>query len=275
MPIYGSLCRRIKHWVTAAIATHKTIVSAHHTDHKVAQAESAQFKDVNIPVGEAYKQATKIILRINDLNTFVGADTGKNTTGNENSFMGYRAGYSNTTGYRNNFMGYGAGYSNITGYQNNFMGAQAGYTNTGYQNNFMGAYAGCYNTTGYQNNFMGAYAGYSNTTGYQNNFMGYAAGYLNSTGYQNILVGYKAGFYETGNNKLLIDNQQRTNEADGRIKALIYGIFNAATANQLLRLNGVLELTVVSEYADNAAAIAGGLAVNTVYRTGDAIKIVH
>ena len=33
--------------------------------------------------------------------------------------------------------------------------------------------------------------------------------------------------------------------------------------------------TGVPEYADNAAAIAGGLTDNQVYRTGDVLKIVH
>lgn len=33
--------------------------------------------------------------------------------------------------------------------------------------------------------------------------------------------------------------------------------------------------TGVAEYADNAAAIAGGLAVGTHYRTGDLLKVVH
>lgn len=33
--------------------------------------------------------------------------------------------------------------------------------------------------------------------------------------------------------------------------------------------------TGVSEYADNAAAVAAGLAVGKVYRTGDVMKIVH
>lgn len=37
---------------------------------------------------------------------------------------------------------------------------------------------------------------------------------------------------------------------------------------------GFLDILVV-EHADNAAAVAAGLPVNRVYRTGDALKIVH
>lgn len=42
-----------------------------------------------------------------------------------------------------------------------------------------------------------------------------------------------------------------------------------AIAGDTLKLSGVLE------YADNAAAIVGGLTTGTVYRTGDLLKIVH
>ena len=31
----------------------------------------------------------------------------------------------------------------------------------------------------------------------------------------------------------------------------------------------------VPEYADNAAAVTGGLVTGQIYRTGDALKIVH
>ncbi len=36
-----------------------------------------------------------------------------------------------------------------------------------------------------------------------------------------------------------------------------------------------LNVGVVGDYADNAAAITAGLSVGTIYRTGDALKIVH
>jgi hypothetical protein len=39
--------------------------------------------------------------------------------------------------------------------------------------------------------------------------------------------------------------------------------------------NGNVILAVVPEHADNGAAVAAGLAVGTLYRTGDALKIVH
>jgi hypothetical protein len=36
-----------------------------------------------------------------------------------------------------------------------------------------------------------------------------------------------------------------------------------------------ISVTGVSEFADNTAAIAGGLTTGDVYRTGDLLKIVH
>ena len=36
-----------------------------------------------------------------------------------------------------------------------------------------------------------------------------------------------------------------------------------------------VRITGVSEYADNTAALAGGLTTGDVYRTGDLLKIVH
>ena len=41
------------------------------------------------------------------------------------------------------------------------------------------------------------------------------------------------------------------------------------------KVHGGLNITGVSEYADNTAAIAGGLTTGDVYRTGDLLKIVH
>ena len=128
----------------------------------------------------------------------------------------------------------------------------------------MGSKAGYSNVNGNYNNFMGYRAGYGNKSGYSNNFLGYSAGYANTSGHSNNFMGYKAGYYETGSNKLFIDNQTRTSEADGRVKALIYGIFDAAIANQLVRLNGVLELTSIKSGSTQANAGAGA---NEVWKT--------
>ena len=48
--------------------------------------------------------------------------------------------------------------------------------------------------------------------------------------------------------------------------------------SQVMEIVGRLQggkLLSIQEYADNAAAIAAGLSVGSIYRTGDALKIVH
>lgn len=37
----------------------------------------------------------------------------------------------------------------------------------------------------------------------------------------------------------------------------------------------ITNYTNLPEYADNAAALAGGLVIGQVYRTGDLLKVVH
>jgi hypothetical protein len=47
-----------------------------------------------------------------------------------------------------------------------------------------------------------------------------------------------------------------------------------AYINTGVKITGKTNLTVL-QFADNAAAITGGLIVGDVYRTGDLLKIVH
>jgi len=68
-------------------------------------------------------------------------------------------------------------------------------------------------------------------------FIGEQAGYTNVSGNANVFLGFQAGYYETGSNKLFIDNQKRADEADARAKALIYGVFAPEVANQSLTVN--------------------------------------
>jgi len=221
-----------------------------------------------------------INLSLEKYNTFVGGYNGySNTTGYYNVGLGYRALYSNTTGYGNVALGiqalysnttadyniavgYDTLYNNTTGYLNAAVGNCALYTNTtGYFNATVGTYAFYSNTEGHSNSAVGYQVLYSNTTGYKNAAVGYAAlwnnttGYFNAavgsyalysntTGYGNVGLGYRAGYYETGSNKLFIDNDARADEADGRVKALIYGVFAAATADQKLTINGLLNQSV-------------------------------
>ena len=46
-------------------------------------------------------------------------------------------------------------------------------------------------------------------------------------------------------------------------------------ASGVANLDGGARITIDNEYTDNADAIAGGLSIGDVYRTGDLMKIVH
>jgi hypothetical protein len=129
------------------------------------------------------------------LNTFVGARAGwANTTGSFNSFFGVRAGRSNTTGFANVMVGHGAGELNTTGTENVFIGSLAGEFNaTGSNNTFVGPLAGAGNNTGGANAFFGASAGFSNKTGQGNAFIGPASGGNNLHGSFNTYLGNGAG----------------------------------------------------------------------------------
>ena len=169
-------------------------------------------------------------------NILVGIEAGGSiTTGIFNNCLGHQTGKSLTSGSENVFLGYEAGYSMTIGGKNVFLGIDAGYSVVNQNLNVMiGAYTG-YSTTGAANTLLGAYAGNSLTSG---NY--------------NIFLGYKAGYYETGSDKLFIDNQQRTSESNARLTTLIYGIMNTDATLQSIRFNA----TVISGWDGNLANAA-------------------
>lgn len=194
-------------------------------------------------------------------NTFLGESAGQaNTTGSSNFFGGYQAGYGKTTADNTVFIGYQAGYGVAEddysigigtgalytggGTQNIGIGYHAGYLSddNAYDNVFIGMESGLNNTDGHGNIFIGTDSGRNNSVGNHNVFIGVEAGKNNNIGYGNIFLGYQAGYYETGSNKLFIDNLSRTNEDTSRVRSLVYGIFDAAAANQQFNINGKLGL---------------------------------
>ncbi|MDD2279662.1 MAG: tail fiber domain-containing protein, partial [Bacteroidales bacterium] len=185
-------------------------------------------------------------------NVFVGYQSGFNTSGTHNVFLGHTSGYSNTTGFSNNFIGQGAGYSNTTGTNNIFIGNDAGRENlsssgnifmgrsagyhstehgntiightagefleTGSNNTFLGVHSGQERTGGGNNLILGSYANYKGGSGNDNTIIGALAG-GEATGYRNVLLGFQAGYNEKGNDKLYIANSNTTTP-------LIWGDFN-------------------------------------------------
>ncbi|MEQ8358407.1 MAG: tail fiber domain-containing protein [Cytophagales bacterium] len=188
-------------------------------------------------------------------NTYIGDQSGYlGSTGTDNTFMGTASGYSNTTGSLNTFIGRNAGFSNTSGAQNAFFGERAGSSNTtGGNNAFVGHNSGFSNTIGYWNAFNGMNSGYSNTDGFGNTYSGLAAGYSNSSGFSNtalghlagfsalgngnVFIGASAGYFETGGDKLYIDNSNTTSP-------LIYGDFASDNLqfNAQVNINGAYDL---------------------------------
>lgn len=191
-------------------------------------------------------------------NTFIGESAGERTLGGDNTFVGIDAGMYCTTGANNVAIGQNTMFgaylgTGVTGNYNIVFGSGALHAlSSGSENIAIGDMQAL--TTGGKNIAIGTQTLRSAVNAVENVVIGYGAGNAivsgswntiigsyaggSTTGDQNVFIGYGAGAYETGDKKLFIDNIGRTNEADARVKALIYGIFDAATANQLVTVNG-------------------------------------
>lgn len=191
-----------------------------------------------------------------------------NTTGNDNIAIGLYAFNNNTTGSQNILIGYnsgysgdgnvGVGYSSLEQMEGSYnvaighfsmrnsdlstysvsVGTNALYWSEGNYNTAIGS-ASFYSTVdGGMNTGLGAYSMYNNTSGGYNTALGYYAGYSNQTGSYNVFLGRYAGYYETGSDKLYIENSTTTSP-------LIYGDFsanqvaiNTSTTGYTLNVNG-------------------------------------
>jgi hypothetical protein len=115
-----------------------------------------------------------------------------NTTASNNTAVGYQALYSNTTASRNTAVGYQAGYSVTTNLYNAYLGYGAGYGNTGDSNvgvgdgalGASGAAAAC---AAVGQGALGA------TTGNYNTAVGYNSGVAITTGAKNTILGRYSG----------------------------------------------------------------------------------
>jgi len=163
-----------------------------------------------------------------------------NTLGVRNSAFGVYALWVNSTGVNNNAFGVHALDHNTTGSYNNAFGGGALTANISGENNSAYGYASLRLSTGHSNVGYGGSTLFSLAAGSYNTAIGFQAGYSLSAANNCVFVGYLAGQGETLSNRLYIDALSRGSEANCRAQALIYGIFDAATANQLLTVNGYL-----------------------------------
>jgi len=112
-----------------------------------------------------------------DRNTMLGFEAGIQAGGNDNTFLGYRAGYNYQGQVVSTFVGSEAGYSEATGDEHVMVGWRSGYnTNGGFHNTFVGNVSGFNNTQGANNTFIGIGSGGANTTGMGNTALGAGSG---------------------------------------------------------------------------------------------------
>lgn len=174
----------------------------------------------------------------------VGLGSGSVAT---NTAFGYQALLDNTTGSNCTAIGYHALQNNTTGTDNTALG--------------YGALDGA--TTGTGNTALGSGAATLLTTGLVNTAVGTDSLRACVTGSGNVAVGYFAGRYETGSNAFYVDNQDRTNTAGDKAKALLYGTFNATAASQTLVVNAAVTLPYTLAVTGNFAVNTTNLTVNT------------
>ncbi|MFH0864658.1 MAG: hypothetical protein V1904_00580 [Bacteroidota bacterium] len=187
-----------------------------------------------------------------DNNICIGNGAGAYSEGDDNIYIGQGAGTgtgSTTSGAINNI---GIGYRTL--YKNE----------TGTYNTCLGLYSAGNLISSSENSLLGSYSGFNLISGGQNVNIGYKSGYTASTNSGCVFLGYKAGYYETASNKLFIDNAARASEADARLKALVYGIFDSQVANQILAFNAKVGIGTTSP----------GASLEVVGSSGSTLKIV-
>ena len=125
--------------------------------------------------------------------TYIGYQSGKDNTSDENTYIGYQTGIIPSGGL-NTFVGSESGkYS--SGSQNTYIGNNTcSFTGSnGSYNVFTGSESGFRNTSGFGNVFVGTISGSSNTEGSWNVFLGQSAGQGNETGANNVFIGANSG----------------------------------------------------------------------------------
>jgi len=184
-----------------------------------------------------------IFLGLNSGNFTLSAGGGAPTLASRNVGLGAATLRSLTTGASNMAIGSSALLNLTTGAENTAIGSHAQYYNdTGTGNVALGSNALVTNIAGNYNVGIGINAGFS-VLGTGNTLIGYSAGYFMAGSYS-VLIGRYAGYYETAGNKLFIDNKPRGDEADARVKALIYGVFAAAPVDQDLTFNAQVGVNI-------------------------------
>jgi len=143
-------------------------------------------------------------------NTIIGQGSGHyNSTGSDNTFIGENSGRRNRTGERNVALGVSALGPNLSsgdlGDENTAIGFQAGfYLNNSSSNTYVGDHAGFNNSTGDGNTLIGSEAGYFMNNGRHNTALGYRAYRSSNFGHNNIAIGDSSMLVSSGSHNISI-----------------------------------------------------------------------
>jgi hypothetical protein len=179
-----------------------------------------------------------------------------NTTGSEAVAIGDSALMNNKTSQGNVAIGYTALMANDGGIYNVAVGHQSLLANTtGTYNTAIGHASMAAHVSLDRNVSIGYASMFLSQSGTFNTVVGARALYSNVTGASNVALGYMAGQYELGSDSFYVDNQDRTNTAGDKTKALIYGSFGTTAGAQQLTFNvGAIQGGVSKALTDAAAA---------------------
>ena len=177
-------------------------------------------------------------------NTSVGADTlqSGNPTA-DNVAIGYGALNVYNGSYTTSVGSFSLYLSDFNASYNTGLGYAALYSSKGTANTGIGSQSLRNIIAGANSTAVGANALYTVISGGTNTAVGSSALYT-TTGSGNVALGYFAGKYETGSNAFYIDNQNRTDTAGDKSKALLYGTFNATASSQTLAINAGTVTTI-------------------------------
>lgn len=172
---------------------------------EVADTIYSSFGGFQFPDGTVQETAAIGGGGVTEINDLTDGKTGGNSV-----FLGQGAGF-NDDGSNNNNTGVGRSTLalNTTGSYNTGVGVSSLVNNTGgYSNTAYGYYSLLSNTTGNNNVGIGLGANRYNQGGSNNTIIGYNAGGGSAVHSKsgNVFIGYDAGRWETGDNKLYIEN---------------------------------------------------------------------
>lgn len=175
-----------------------------------------------------------------------------NTTGQNNTAIGYEAMKLNTLGWSNTALGQSALNKNLSGNNSVAIGYQALFNNTASDNDALGYQAMYSNAGGTRNVSIGQKSLNKNTLGNNNTVLGFTALPEKSTGSDNIAIGYYAGRTTADgttllteiNNSILIGADTRAN-ANNETNQIVIGHGAIGAGSNTIRL-GNTSITAVN-----------------------------